>query len=198
MNKALNIKNISLLVVFAVIAGLLLFWVWGSFQSKTTSHSDIAYMPNIETLTQSSAVIVKGKIVNDGEARNLRRDSENPKNEAKTVEPGTDYAVEIEEVLNGELDTSSIIQVAIGGGDYKGKSEPLQASVSKNQSYYFFLIPSSMGAPHYFGAGEPYIFENNGINIYAVSNSSDFKRVFTEDGLVQDEFLAKIEQGRLE
>lgn len=187
-----KIRNTSILVVFAVLTGLLLFWVWGSFQNKTVVHSDKAFMPNIETLAESSVIVIKGKIVDEGKVRNLRRDKEDPRKEASTVKPGTDYSVQIEEVLKGDLPTGSLIQVAIEGGDYKGKSKPLEASVNKNKSYYFFLIPSSMGAPYYFGAGEPFIFGKVGTNMRAVSNNKEFKKVFKDDGLIEDEFVSKI------
>lgn len=194
LNKPLNFRNTSLTIGAAVVIGLMLFWLWGTYQNQTVSHSDEAFMPNIETLSESSAIIIKGKVVDDGKARNLRRDKDDPNKEASTVEPGTDYSVSIEEVYKGNLPTGSIVQVAIGGGEYKGKSKPLKASINQYKSYYFFLIPSSMGEPHYFGAGEPFIFEKAGGKLKAVSNNHDFKLVFKDDELAENEFLSKLIQ----
>lgn len=159
------------------------------------NNEDIAFMPNIETLTDSSVVIIKGTILDEGETRNLRRDSENPQKKANIVVPGTDYSVLIEQVLKGDVSLDESITVAVGGGAYKGKSEPLEASISTKKTYYFFLVPSSMGDPNYFGVGVPFIFEDTNGRIKAVSNNSEYKTIFEDDDISKDDFLTKLKSG---
>lgn len=81
--------------------------------SCSQNNEDVAFMPNIETLTESSVIIVKGTILDEGKTRNLRRNSENPQKEANSVVPGTDYSVLIEEVLKGDISSGASIKVAV-------------------------------------------------------------------------------------
>lgn len=175
----------------AIFLIVLLLGIVGCSQNN----EDVAFMPNIETLADSSVVIVKGTILDEGETRNLRRDNENPQKEANIVVPGTDYSVLIEEVLKGDVSSGESITVAVSGGAYKGKSQPLEVSISTNKTYYFFLIPSSMGYPNYLGAGVPFIFEDTNGRIKAVSNNSEYQTIFEDNEISKDDFLTKLKSG---
>ncbi|MDQ0917035.1 hypothetical protein [Paenibacillus sp. V4I5] len=84
------------------------------------------------------------KVIDDkGTTRNLRRDSVDPTNEDQTGSvPGIDYAVEVTTVLKGNVEPNSKIKVAVPGGSYKGKTDKLQATLTKNGEYIFALAPS--------------------------------------------------------
>jgi len=132
-------RNAWIVGLLAVVAGVAAFWVWGLSNTGTSGHSDKAYMPNVETLAESSAIDVKGTVLDEGTAGNLRRDADDPRKESSTVVPGTDYTVVVEQAIKGDIPAGTQIKVAVSGGKYKGKSEPLAADVVAKKAYYFFL-----------------------------------------------------------
>jgi len=187
-------RNAWIVGLLAVVAGVAAFWVWGLSNTGTSGHSDKAYMPNVETLAESSAIVVKGTVLDEGTAGNLRRDADDPRKESSTVVPGTDYTVVVEQAIKGDIPAGTQIKVAVSGGKYKGKSEPLAADVVAKKAYYFFLLPSSMGAPYYFGAGEPFVFESAEGVIRPVTNDAEARKTFTDAGLTEEQWLGKAQR----
>lgn len=184
-------KNMFLFVASAIVVGIMLFYVWSLFNEKTYTHSDIAYVPNIEILTDASAIVVKGTVLDEGEPANLRRNAEDPNKEDSVITPGKYHSVQIEEVLNGDIGAKEILQVAVTGGSYKGVKAELEAELNVGQTYIFFLNKSSRGHPYFFGAGEPYIFEINGERVKAVSNL-EFEKVFEDTSLTLKQLYEKV------
>ncbi|MBD2848600.1 hypothetical protein IDH44_25760, partial [Paenibacillus sp. IB182496] len=107
---------------------------------------------------------------------------------------------QVEEILEGIPGTTemltipgeTVIKVAVPGGTYKNKKLSLQATITEEQSYTFFLLPSSMGGPHYFGAGVPFIFAEDTQGLTAVSNDSEFSALFRDDPLTIEQLRQKI------
>lgn len=53
---------------------------------------------------EASPVVVLGKVIDDGEPRNLRRDNVDPtKENPDVVVPGTNYRIEVIEVIKSPL-----------------------------------------------------------------------------------------------
>ncbi|MHA6480336.1 hypothetical protein ACX1C1_00145 [Paenibacillus sp. strain BS8-2] len=192
--KGLNIRYILVTVIIAVITGLLLFVLWGLQNNRTVTHSDVAYAPNLEVLTAVSAYIIKGTVIDNGTPRNLERELNNPMQEAKSITPGTDYSVRVDEVFRGNLSSDEEIKVAISGGNYKGKTQRLDAEVNVNESYYFFLLTSAMGKPHYFAAAVPFLFQVENGKMKTVSNQIEYKNHYTDDNINEQEFLNRLKK----
>jgi hypothetical protein len=186
------IKKNSWNIIGAIIVGVLLFMLWTIMNNKPITDEDIAYPSDLETLIDMSAVVVKGTVQDNGTPRNLRRDKVDPRKEAEVIVPGTDYTVSVTEVLKGDVKGSEGIKVAISGGSYKGKTEKLKANIHRNREYYFFLLPSSMGAPYYFGSAEPFIFEITNGMAKAVSSDMDYQKVFMDFELNELVFKNKV------
>lgn len=79
----------------------MVFLLWTFLNTKTNVHSDIAYVPNIEILTDVSAIVLKRTVLDDVEVENLRRNTEDPNKEASDITPGKYHSVIINEVLVG-------------------------------------------------------------------------------------------------
>lgn len=114
--------------------------------------------------------------IDEGKARNLRRNSTDPSKEhSSRVVPGTDYTVAVAKVLKGTIESNSEIKVAVGGGSYKGKKANLRATLIENEEYIFALAPSGSGHPNYYGLIEPFIFQVKNNKIEAVNNIDKYK-----------------------
>lgn len=190
--NSVNLKGLSFTALAAVIGGLLLFYVWGLVNTSSVTHSDIAFAPTMEVMVEASAYILKGKVVDEGTPRNLERNIDNPQQEAKTVMPGTDYTILVEEVYRGELKAGDSIKVAVAGGSYKGVKEPLEADIEPGEVYYFFLLSSSMGHPNYFAATIPFIFKTKDGVMTPISNVTEYKRHFTDEKLNETIFVERM------
>lgn len=153
---------------------------------------DIAFVPDIESLAQSSTVIVNGTVLDETEPTNLRSDPNDPNKEAHKITPGTYHTIYINEILAGDIDHKKI-KVAVTGGFYKGVQADPQVDLKADHDYIFFLNISSEGHPYYFGSSEPYIFEINNDQVKAISNL-DYQTVFEDDHISVDALYEKIDK----
>jgi|SRR5699024_331999 len=196
MNLVSGKKHIIFVIGAAIVLGFVTFLLWTFLNPKTHTTVDMAYAPNIETLTQSASIVVKGTVLDETESTNLRRDSENPnKADDDHITPGTYHTVNIEEVMSGNMDIKNIenIKVAVTGGSYKDVQAKPEANLEPDHTYVFFLNETAQGKPYFFGAGEPYIFEIEDSQIHAVSNL-DYEDIFEDDHMSLDTLHDKIKQ----
>lgn len=183
------------MIVTVISLGIIAFLLWILFNPQTNTHSDIAYVPNIEVLTDASEIVIKGTVLDEGEAANLQRNVDDPSKEASDITPGKYHLVNVDEVLSRNIDGNDKgeIKVAVTGGSYKGVKSESQADLEVGDSYVFFLNTSSRGKPYYFGAGEPYIFTIEDDKIKAISNLN-YEEVFEDNHISEQALLDKISQ----
>lgn len=190
-NQVVDKKNILFIIGSAIFLGIIAFLLWMLFNPNTNTHSDIAYVPNIDMLTDSSTIVIKGTVLDEVEEANLQRNPEDPSKESRSITPGKYHSVVIDEVLAGSIDEKDKIKIAVTGGSYKGVKSEVQADLKNGHSYVFFLNTSSRGQPYYFGAGEPYIFEIEDNKIKAVSNLK-YEEIFEDNNISEQALLDKI------
>lgn len=193
--RAFNLKIVRIVVGLLIIIGA--FNVFQELFSKLGPQhiiNDVAYVPNIETLSQTSSIIIKGTVLDETEPTNLNRNTEDPTKEGRKITPGTYHSVIIDEVLVGEnVEMNDEIKVAVQGGSYKSVTSKIEADLKTDHSYIFFLNKSSQGYPYFYGAGEPYIFEIENDHIKAVSNLR-YDKVFEDNNISIQAFYDKMNQ----
>ena len=193
---ASKIKRYVLTALAALPAAALLYFVY--VQVSGSSHGEVrkATANTIDIALESSPVVVIGKVTDDkGTPRNLRRDSVDPaKEDRNVIVPGTDYDVEVIQVLKGNVEPNSKIKVAVPGGSYQGKTARLQATLKKDEAYIFALAPSSSGPANYYGLIEPYIFQLKNNKVVAVTNDDQIKANFREEPMTEADLIRKFNQ----
>lgn len=152
-------RNIGLTVLSAVVLATVVYFGTEQLNKSNSREARSATALTIEAAVDTSPVVVIGKVVKEGETRNLRRDSIDPTKEDRNVSvPGTDYIVEVSKVLKGDLEPNTQINVAVPGGSYKGEKASLRATLIQEEEYVFALAKSPSGPQNYYGMIEPYIF----------------------------------------
>ncbi len=188
-----RIKSYTLTILAAFVAATLVYFVYAQVSGSSDGEVRRATANTIDLAIETSPVVVIGTIIDDkGITRNLRRDSVDPTKEDQNVSvPGTDYAVEVTKVLKGDVEPNSKINVAVPGGNYKGETTPLQATLTKNGEYIFALAPSPSGPSSYYGMIEPYIFQLKNNKVVAITNDDTIKADFQEVNLTEAELTQK-------
>lgn len=154
---SLRFRSLALTILAAFLVASVVFFVFTNFKARTSSHGDEAIAVDIDMAIASSPVVVMGRVIDEGKARNLRRDStDSSKEHPSLVVPGTDYTVAVTKVLKGTIESNSEIKVAVGGGSYKGKKANLRATLIENEEYIFTLATLGSGHPNYYGLIEPF------------------------------------------
>ncbi|WP_054957896.1 hypothetical protein [Paenibacillus dakarensis] len=191
-----KVKSYLITILGAFTFATLLFFFYTEINESSHGAVKEATTNNIDLAFESSPVVVIGKIISDsGTTRNLRRDSVDPTKEDNTVSvPGTDYDVEVVQVLKGNVEVNSKIKVAVPGGDYKGVSAPLQASLTNNEEYIFTLAPSPSSPSSYFGMIEPFIFQLRDNMVVAITNNEKIKAEFQEVNLTEADIIQKFKE----
>ncbi len=179
--------------LFVLLFVMLAYGLFSLYTNSVHVTESEAVASNIEKLA-TSPVIVKGTVEDDGRGVNLRRDPQNPKEESAEVIPGTEYKVNVTQVLKGDVQQGEQIFVSVQGGNYKGKSKPLKSNVNAEDSYVFFLFNAAQGKPHYYDGIQPNIFEEKENKMRAVTNVKKYKNIFEDNNLPRNEFLTKLNQ----
>lgn len=187
-------RGLLLTIFSAFVLSALLLHLMGKFQ-RTITDGDENIAFTVESAMEASPVVVLGKVIDNGEPRNLRRDNVDPtKEHPDVVVPGTNYSIEVIEVIKSPFQVSDIIKVAINGGEYKKVKTPIRASFQKNKEYLFTLAPSASGNPQYYGLIEPFVFEFKNNKLVAVNNEVHYKEAFKEKNINKEVFISQFQK----
>lgn len=182
--------------MFAVLItamSIIIFIVYSLYNNTTNISVSEAIATQVETLA-NEPVIVKGIVLDEGIGINLRRDPDQPNEESDIITPGTEYTIQIEEVLQGDVQIGDEIYIAIQGGEYKGERQLLKSKLEQEQSYLFFLSESFQGTPQYYGRFLPHIFQFPDGQVLPIVTEYRHQDMFEDADLTESQFYEKLER----
>ncbi|NGP46827.1 hypothetical protein G4V62_18475 [Bacillaceae bacterium SIJ1] len=129
----------------------------------------------------------------EGEGVNLNRNPNHPEKEDGTVTVGTEYQVNVTNVLKGDV-TQEEVFVSVQGGSYENQKAPLKSTLEKGKTYLFFLFAAAQGPPHYYDGIQPNIFEISKDQIELVTNVEQYRQTFQDEHLSKSAFYSNLKQ----